>query len=149
MEDPAILIDLLQVHTFGRSKIFHSNHDDCFHFSFTDGNFILQVSQSGKCVHPQAMVSQTQWVYAEMWVPSGSRLMIEAVWWRPGNKGTSFERLERLSRSLALKKGFDIAGKAWASGDMIWTEDMSAKGSAMEDSPRQDVAQDAGLLASL
>lgn len=95
------------------------------------------------------MVSQTHWVYAELWVPRAGRLRTEAVWWRPGKGGDSFERLERMSRAMAMKPGSDLAGRVWGSGEPQWVVDMSSKGSPLHDSPRQDAIQNAGIMSAL
>ena len=95
------------------------------------------------------MVSQTHWVYAELWAPRAGRLVTEAVWWRPGKGGEGFERLERMSRAMAVNPGSDFAGQVWSREEPEWVEDMNDRKSPLHESPRHDAVKNAGILSSL
>ncbi len=91
------------------------------------------------------MVSDTTWVYAEMWMPTAGRLIIEATYVKPSKMG-SLANVDKLSRSMALKPGICLPGGTWQAGHHEWHSDLQSS-ILFQSSPRMETLRQAALVS--
>jgi hypothetical protein len=79
------------------------------------------------------------WTAGALWLPeAGGHLRCAHVWTADGFTCLEFERATRTAR---LERGCGLAGRAWASGEPVWVEDVLHE----TDEPRIVPAMRAGL----